>query len=75
MYLTGAATAESRPSFSEYSDPHIQLRELLFVGSNLYCYFERPGEKNWECRDDYAIAEVVKELFEDVFIRKAGVET
>lgn len=71
-YLTGVPAGEARPSFTEYRDPHIQLRELLFVDSNLYCYFERPREVTWECRDDYAIADIVRDLFKDVFNRKAG---
>lgn len=71
IYLTGTPAGDSRPTFGDYSDPHIRLRELVFVDSNLYCYTEH--EETSECRDDRTIGEVVQELFEDVFVRKAGV--
>jgi hypothetical protein len=74
IYVTGTDTrTDERPSFETYSDPHIRLREIVYVGSNLYVYSEsQPGEP-WDCRDDLSIGEVVEELFEDVFLRKAGI--
>ena len=75
VYVTGLDAAEARPTFGLYRDVDVGLREFVFVDSNLYCFTGRgQGEREWECRDDLTAAEVVRELFEDVFVRKGGVE-
>jgi fido (protein-threonine AMPylation protein) len=74
MYFTGAVDQAEEPSFTTYSDAHIRLREMLFVDRNLYTYLASGPDGAWDCRDDLNVNEVVQDLFEDLFVRKAGVK-
>jgi len=73
LYLTGiAAYSTDRPNFRDYSDPHIRLRELLFIGDDSYQYTQETPGGLWKCTNFNSVEEAVELLFNDVFIRKVG---
>ena len=73
LYFTGVpAHSFEQPDYTNYSDPHVRLRELIFLGDKLYRYTqEAPGE-SWNVNEVESTEEVVEDLFKDVFFRKAG---
>jgi hypothetical protein len=73
IYFTGIpAHAFERPKYRDYSDPHIRLREILFLGNHIYQYTQpAPGEA-WRIDQVNTVEETVEEFFKDVFLRKAG---
>ena len=62
----------SRPNFATYEDPHIRLRELLFLDDRAFLYRQPDPDKDWEVQEMDSVASVVEEFFLDVFQRKAG---
>jgi Fic family protein len=73
IYLTGALSSDDRLDFERgFDDEHIRLREILFVGSNLYSFFSQDASNSFDCRDDLDQNEVVRGVFDDVFRRKMG---
>ena len=73
--LVGVFLTESDDSVpsNSYTDPHIDLREILFVDSNLYVYTCTAGKGEWQSQDDLTLGEVAEGLFTSVFLRKAGI--
>lgn len=77
LFLTGNEAVppdgpSPRPNFIRYEDPHIRLREIVFVDDIMYVYRQPDPEADWECSDDFTLSETVEEFFTDVFGRKAG---
>ena len=73
IYVTGVdPRGGAQPTFRRYDDPHIRLRELVFVENNLYVFSRGAAAQPWECRDDLSTSEALREFFEDMFYRKAG---
>jgi hypothetical protein len=73
LYFTGStAPVGSKPSFTEYEDPHIRLREILFIDDHQFIYRQPNPDSEWEIQETASIAKVVEEFFLDVFERKAG---
>jgi Fic family protein len=74
LYFTGSHTTPEglRPNFTDYEDPHIRLRELLFLDDRAYLYRQPDPDKDWEIQEMDSVASVVEEFFLDVFHRKAG---
>lgn len=71
MHFTGIpAKSDERLDYTNYNDPHIRLRELLYHNDKLHAFVEKNGVR--DCIDDASIEEVVRDLFEDVFYRKGG---
>jgi Fic family protein len=82
LFVTGLEAASTeRPRFGDYDDPHIRLREILFVDNALFVYSEQTREPNeprgrvsdWTCSTDTGLGQLVQGFFEDVFVRKAGI--
>jgi len=61
-----------RPSFTNYEDPHIRLREILFLDDRQFLYRQPDPDKDWEIQEMDSVASVIEEFFLDVFQRKAG---
>lgn len=74
LYFTGVSTVpeDARPNFTDYDDPHIRLREFLFLGDRQFVYRQPDPDKDWEIHETESVASVVEEFFLDVFERKAG---
>jgi len=74
LYFTGTPTAPEglRPSFTNYEDPHIRLREILFLDDRQFLYRQPDPDKDWEIQEMDSVASVIEEFFLDVFQRKAG---
>lgn len=74
VYLTGVdPRVDKQPSIDEFNDQNVRLREFAFVGSNLYVYVKKQQGVDWDCQDDLSVGELVEDLFEDVFLRKGGI--
>lgn len=74
IYLTGTdLIIGENQSNDDYDDPHISLREIVFLDSNLYVYKHVEDGECWDCIDDLSIEEVSEQLFGDVFYRKIGI--
>jgi fido (protein-threonine AMPylation protein) len=73
LYFTGIPIPSGdRPDFSNYDDPHIRLREILFLERGMIAMKQVPAEDRWEQGSETSVAEVVENFFIDVFERKAG---
>lgn len=73
LYFTGAEVPSGpRPNFLNYEDPHIRLREILFVSDQQFVYRQPDPEQDWELENFEGMAGIVEELFLDVFNRKVG---
>jgi hypothetical protein len=73
LYFTGVSLPEdSRPNFTNYDDPHIRLREILFLGDRQLFYRQTDPERDWEIAEMGSFASLVEDFFLDVFQRKAG---
>jgi Fic family protein len=73
LYFTGVALPESaRPNFMNYDDPHIRLREILFLGDRQLVYRQSDPDAGWEMDEMGSVASIIEEFFLDVFQRKAG---
>lgn len=74
LYVAGqAADAAERLDILHFDDPHITLRELVYVDDDLLRYrLNEEGEL--ECDVDTSPTEAVRDFFLDVFGRKLGLE-
>lgn len=73
LYFTGTPAPDGpRPDFRSYEDPHIRLREILFLDDRRYVYRQQNPEADWDVSEFNSTAELVEEFFLDVFNRKAG---
>jgi len=73
LYFAGCGPEESfREYMQNYSDPHIRLREILYVGDVLHVYSSEDEEQRWSCSTEPSIEQVVEDFFSDVFMRKAA---
>lgn len=74
LSITGQeAHSREPPNFYSYADPHIRLRELLYLNEQLICYEQPLPGQAWSATDEKSIEDIVKAFFEDVFYRKAGI--
>lgn len=73
LYFTGTEAPEGpRPNFLSYEDPHVRLREILFLDDHQLVYRQpEPGE-DWQLDAFNGTAGIVEEFFLDIFNRKAG---
>ena len=72
LYLAGQdATADAPLDILHFDDPHVTLRELVYVDGGLFRYRINP-EGELVCDDEITAADAVKDLFEEVFGRKLG---
>lgn len=75
LYFTGTALPDGpRPEFVAYDDPHVRLREVLFLGDHQYLYRQEAPDEDWVISELASYGEVVEGLFMDIFERKAGLE-
>jgi Fic family protein len=73
LYFTGTtAPTGTRPNFADYEDPHIHLREIVFLDDHQFIYRQPDPDKDWEIQEKASVAPVVEEFFMDLFQRKAG---
>lgn len=63
-----------RPNFVAYEDPHIRLREIVFIDDAMFVYTQANPEADWACEDCISIGSVVEQFFTDMFGRKAGLD-
>ncbi len=76
IYFTGIqAHSYDRPPYSNYRDPHIRLREILYRGDEQIQYIQESPNEAWSRVDFTGVEEIVESFFMDVFIRKAGLAT
>lgn len=74
LYFTGGDPRDHvRHDMRDYLDPHIRLREIVYVGDTLHKYTQANPEAGWSCETDTTIEAIVEEFFTDVFVRKAGI--
>lgn len=71
-FVGGEARSYVREDFRDYADPHVRMREVLYVGDRLHKYVQEDPGKGWECSVGESIESVVEEYFNDIFMRKAG---
>jgi Fic family protein len=73
LYFTGAAVPDgSRPNFTNYEDPHVRLREILFLDDRQFLYQQTDPDSDWEIEEITSVSSVVERFFIDIFERKAG---
>lgn len=74
LYFTGVpAHSFDRPEYRNYADPHIRLREVVFFNEGVYRYVQSDPDSTWKVDLVRDVDEIVREFFEDVFLRKAGI--
>lgn len=72
-YGTGQeAQSREHINFYSFQDPHIRLRELLYLDEQLISYQQRLPDQNLVATDENSLEDNVRTFFEDVFCRKAG---
>jgi fido (protein-threonine AMPylation protein) len=70
LYVTGQpAAAAERPELLHWTDPHIRLRELVYVESSLFRY-RMDEEGNLVCDTEITPADAVRDFYLEVFERK-----
>ncbi len=75
LYFTGLELPEGqKPRFGDYDDPHVQVREILFLDDAQYIYRQESPDQGWILDDLASNTDVVEMLFMDIFSRKAGLE-
>ena len=73
LYSTGTEIPSgSRPDFFAYDDPHIRVREILFLDDRILLYRQPDPDADWEIEEIASATPVVEEFFLDIFNRKAG---
>jgi len=73
LYFTGVpAHSFDKPEYRNYRDPHIRLREVLFFEDHTYRYTQDAPDSSWKSDEIEDVDTLVREFFEDVFVRKAG---
>ncbi len=73
IFVTGClASSDARPDFQQYGDPHIRIREILFMDDDIFVYRQEDIESRWTCQAVSSLEDIVQSFFEDVFYRKAG---
>jgi Fic family protein len=72
LHVTGQpAAALERPELLHWTDPHIRLRELIYVEDSLFRYrIDEDGTLT--CDTDVPVADAVRDFFLEVFERKLG---
>jgi Fic family protein len=74
LYFTGTSIPDGlRPDFWNYQDPHIKLREVLFLDEMAYVYLQSNIDNDWEISEYQSDIKLVESLFSDMFSRKAGI--
>jgi len=64
IYITGIpAHSFERPNYRDYSDPHIRLREILFLGNHIYRYAQSSPGEAWRIDEVTTVEETVEEFF------------
>jgi len=75
LYFTGTDIPDGeRPNFYSFTDPHIRLREVLFLGDNTIVYRQPAPDEQWKLEEKNNNNQIVEDLFIDVFVRKAGLD-
>jgi Fic family protein len=75
LYFTGTAIPDGpEPNFSRYEDPHVRLREVLFLDDEGQVYVQESPDAEWKISEFKTPTELVEQLFLDVFNRKAGLD-
>lgn len=73
LAITGQSMDDSeKPNFANFHDEQIRLREVLYAKDDLICYEYNDSTKSVESGDCDSPGDLVQRLFEDVFLRKAG---
>lgn len=72
LAITGQdARSTDRLIFGNFNDPDIRLRELLYSQDELICY-EQGDDNKLKLSDAAAAEDAIREFFEDIFYKKAG---
>ena len=75
LYFTGTEVPDGpKPDFYKYDDPHIRVREVLFLDGNELIYRQPTPDADWEIDDVANNNVIVESLFLDVFARKGGLD-
>jgi hypothetical protein len=61
-----------KPDFFAYEDPHIRVREILFLDDRILVYRQPDPDADWEIEEIATTGSVVEGFFLDVFNRKTG---
>ena len=73
IYFTGVdVQTDQRPDFAYYNDPHIRLREVLFIDDRMFVYSQASPDEQWRVTECESLEDVIEEFYFDVFARKAG---
>lgn len=74
LAFTGQVTRNfERSDFVNFSDPDISLRTILYVDDALIVYEQDAATGTIRPRECSSPDEIVQKLFEDVFLKKAGI--
>ena len=75
LYFTGTGAPDGpQASFVQYEDPHIRIREVLYLADEGYVYTQKSPDDDWEVAGFQTPTEIAEQLFLDVFNRKAGLD-
>lgn len=75
LYFTGTDIPDGdRPNFYSFADPHIRLREVLFLEDNTIVYRQHAPGEQWKLEEKDNNNQIVEDLFIDIFVRKAGLD-
>ena len=75
IYFTGTEVPDGpKPNFQSYEDPHIRLREVLFLDNNEFVYRQASPDEEWTLDDVSTNNQIVEDIFLDVFGRKGGLD-
>jgi fido (protein-threonine AMPylation protein) len=73
LYFTGTEVPLGpKPDFFAYEDPHIRVREILFLDDRILVYRQPDPDADWEIEEIAITGSVVEGFFLDVFNRKTG---
>ena len=73
LLFTGVeANSADKPDYNNFSDSHIELRELLYIDDQLSQRKQSKNDVSWE--EVNSIDDVVRNLFESVFLKKLGLD-
>ncbi len=76
VYITGQEPRSfDRPNFENYQDRHVRLRELVHVDGELFVFYQIQTGGDWEPQADIFVEQAVKDLFEDIFYKKAALSS
>ena len=73
LYITGTELPNGpKPDFAAYDDPHIKLREILFLDDSQYYHYQNSPDEDWKLEVYNSPTAIAEQFFLDMFNRKAG---